>query len=170
MGHLPGAGGERHITRVMDKLAFTTILIVSTMTYSVWSLQCYNCGYRKVNGGEAEELPEMTYCNDFAKPTDIVENCTELIAKHGCGSDIGNIEGRHHYCSEHPDSCFNVGDATFPTENKTSVVTNIEVCFCSTNRCNEEDPIFPEPTPGGGASATVASIALVSLGALIIGA
>merc|ERR1711910_84844 len=165
MGHLPGAGGERHITRVMDKLAFTTILIVSTMTYSVWSLQCYNCGYRKVNGGEAEELPEMTYCNDFAKPTDIVVNCTqpgdccasmkeeidrldangnknytELIAKHGCGSDIGNIEGRHHYCSEHPDSCF-----------------------------NEEDPIFPEPTPGGGASATVASIALVSLGALIIG-
>ena len=117
----------------------------------------------------------MTYCNDFAKPTDIVVNCTqpgdccasmkeeidrqetpatslfncltlirldedgnknytELIAKHGCGSDIGNIEGRHHYCSEHPDSCFNVDDATFPSANKTSVVTNIEVCFCSTNR------------------------------------
>ena len=62
------------------------------------------------------------------------KNYTELIAKHGCGSDIGNIEGRHHYCSEHPDSCFNVDDATFPSANKTSVVTNIEVRFCSTNR------------------------------------
>merc|ERR1711953_180314 len=148
----------------------TTILIVSTMTYSVWSLQCYNCGYRKVNGGEAEELPEMTYCNDFAKPTDIVVNCTqpgdccasmkeeidrldengnknytELIAKHGCGSDIGNIEGRHHYCSEHPDSRFNVDDATLPTD-----VTRRIRYFRSQHQ--EEEPRQQSPPSSSSAS------------------
>ena len=55
-------------------------------------------------------------------------NTTEMIAKHGCGSDIGEIEGRHHYCSEHPNSCFNI-----------STITNIEVCFCSSNRFEAEE-------------------------------
>ena len=42
------------------------------------TLKCYNCGYRIVNGGEAEPLPEgdLSYCSDFATPTDIVKNCT----------------------------------------------------------------------------------------------
>ena len=70
----------------------------------------------------------------FRKDENGKTNYTELIAKHGCGADIGEIEGRHHFCSEHPDSCFNVDDSTFPSANKTAVVTNIEVCFCSTDR------------------------------------
>ena len=64
---------------------------------------------------------------------------TEMIAKHGCGSDIGEIEGRHHYCSEHPNSCFNVDDATFPHHDNISTITNIEVCFCSSNRFEAEE-------------------------------
>jgi len=173
------------------------VFIVSMMIYTVSSLKCYNCGYRIIDGGEAQSMPDLAYCNDFATPEDIVTDCTapgdccasmkeeidrldgngnknytELIARHGCGSEIGDIEGTHHTCDEHPNSCFNVDDATFPSENKTAVITNIEVCFCSIDRCNEEDPIFPEPTtttaPGGGASSTVASIVLVTLGALLI--
>jgi len=175
------------------KVLFVSALMINTV-YS--TLQCYNCGYRILNGGEPEPLPEgdSKYCSDFADPTDIVTECsdccgsmkeeiirinetsggnyTELIAKHGCGSDVGEIEGRHHYCSEHPNSCFNVDDATFPNHDNISTITNIEVCFCSNDRCNAEDPIFPEPetttsTPGGS-SATVASIILVILGALLI--
>merc|ERR1712064_6547 len=191
---LDSRGSTSTHNKTMETLGLINLLIVSAlMMCTVESLQCYNCGYRKVNGGDPEDLPEMTYCNNFAKPTDIVTNCTqpgdccasmkelierkeengnttytELIAKHGCGSDIGEIEGRHHYCNEHPNSCFNVDDSTFPKPNETAVVTDIEVCFCSTDRCNEENPIFPEPAPGGSA-VTVASIILVSVGAFIVG-
>ena len=59
---------------------------------------------------------------------------TEMIAKHGCGTDMGTIEGRHHNCSEHQDSCFDVDDSTLPSPSPSFVVTNIEVCFCSTDR------------------------------------
>ena len=41
------------------------------------SLQCYNCAYRILNGGEPEPLPEGDYCNDFANPTDILTKCTQ---------------------------------------------------------------------------------------------
>ena len=74
----------------------------------------------------------MTDC--FRLDADGNKNYTELIARHGCGSEIGDIEGTHHTCDEHPNSCFNVDDATFPSENKTAVITNIEVCFCSLAR------------------------------------
>ena len=147
----------------------------------VYAAQCYNCGYRILNGGEPEALPEgdLKYCSDFANPNDIVTDCsqpsdccasmkelivryppsqypheslmtwwhvmfrvnetsgtnsTELIAKHSCGSDLGEVEGRHHYCSEHPNSCFNVDDATFPNHDNISTITDIEVCFCSNDR------------------------------------
>merc|ERR1712066_578883 len=151
MGRPGSAGRERTILmKTMEKLCLVKILLASAMMITtVSSLQCYNCGERKDENGKT--------------------NYTELIGKHGCGADIGEIEGRHHYCSEHPDSCFNVDDSTFPSVNETAVVTNIEVCFCSTDRCNEEDPIFPEPAPGGS-SPTIASIVLVSLGAVLVGA
>merc|ERR1711936_9035 len=180
-------------TTAMEKLALINVLIVSTMIYTVSSLQCYYCGYRKIDGGEDELLPDLPYSDDFLQTTDILVNCTlpgdccastkeevdmldengnvgrtEIIAKHGCGSDMGTIEGRHPYCSEHQDSCFDVDDSTLPSPSPSFVVTNIEVCFCSTDRCNEEEPIFPEPAPApGGALATLASIVLVSLGTLL---
>ena len=61
-------------------------------------------------------------------------NQTEIVAKHGCGSELGEVQGRHHYCSEHPNSCFNVDDATFPNNNNISVTTDVEICFCSSDR------------------------------------
>ena len=64
-------------------------------------------------------------------------NSTELIAKHSCGSDLGEVEGRHHYCSEHPNSCFNVDDATFPDHGNQGIITDIEVCFCSNDRLGQ---------------------------------
>merc|ERR1712241_924420 len=190
---------EKHLDLKMENLikaVFVSALLINTVSST---LQCYNCGYRTLNGGEPEPLPEgdYAYCSDFANPPDIVTNCTqpsdccasmkeritrvnetsggnytEVIAKHGCGSDIGEIEGRHHYCSEHPNSCFNVDDATFPNKDNISTIIDIEVCFCSNNRCNAEDPIFPPPdtttSAPGGSPATVASIILVILGALLI--
>ena len=68
-------------------------------------------------------------------------NTTEMIARHSCGSDIGELEGRHHYCSEHPNSCFNVDDATFPNKDNISTITNIEVCFCSNDRLGHLEDI-----------------------------
>ena len=44
----------------------------------------------------------------------------------------------------------------------------MEIFHVDFKRCNEEEPIFPEPAPGpGGASATLASIVLVSVGTLL---
>merc|ERR1712243_70216 len=112
----------------------------------------------------------MTWCGDFAKPGDLLEECynpddccaimkeeheildeatnetsIEIIGRHGCETDLNHIGGRQHYCSEHKDSCFNVDVSTLPDDNNVTI-TNIELCFCSTNECNSEDPIFPEPT------------------------
>ena len=46
---------------------------------AVYATQCYNCGYRILNGGEPEALPEgdLKYCSDFANPNDIVTDCSQ---------------------------------------------------------------------------------------------
>ena len=44
--------------------------------FPVSSLQCFYCGYRKIDGGEEELLPDLPYCNDFLQTTDILVNCT----------------------------------------------------------------------------------------------
>merc|ERR1712087_36492 len=198
MGLSWGERTEKHLELNMENIMLV-LLVSALMINTVYATQCYNCGYRILNGGEPEALPEgdLKYCSDFANPNDIVTDCsqpsdccasmkelivrvnetsgtnsTELIAKHSCGSDLGEVEGRHHYCSEHPNSCFNVDDATFPNHDNISTITDIEVCFCSNDRCNAEDPIFPPPdtttAAPGGSSATLASIVLVFLGALLI--
>ena len=39
-------------------------------------------------------------------------------------------------CSEHRDSCFNVDESTLPDgADKNVTITDIEMCFCSTDRC-----------------------------------
>ena len=40
-------------------------------------------------------------------------------------------------CSEHRDSCFNVDESTLPDgADKNVTITDIEMCFCSTDRCS----------------------------------
>ena len=52
-----------------------SILFLSD-SLSVSGLKCYNCGYRIVDGGEPQSMPDLDYCNDFATPEDIVADCT----------------------------------------------------------------------------------------------
>ena len=39
--------------------------------------ECYNCGYMKKGvNGDSSKLPELPFCGDFAKPTDIYATCS----------------------------------------------------------------------------------------------
>eukprot|EP00091_Calanus_sinicus_P015536 TRINITY_DN3388_c0_g1_i8.p1 TRINITY_DN3388_c0_g1~~TRINITY_DN3388_c0_g1_i8.p1 ORF type:complete len:326 (-),score=81.87 TRINITY_DN3388_c0_g1_i8:164-1141(-) len=138
--------------------------------------QCYNCGYRKLPNGEQQALPEIAECNDFATPEDLTVNCangddccasmksyfttedettgeksTVIIGRHGCESDLSHIGEQGVICSEHTDACVNIDHSSLPNINDNNVtITDMEICFCSGDRCNAEDPIPPEPTTGSG--------------------
>ena len=88
----------------------------------------------------------------------------EVIGRHGCESEVNNLPNGHKYycrsvllstnvmstpnkyyllpaklccCSEHRDSCFNVDESTLPDgADKNVTITDIEMCFCSTDRCS----------------------------------
>jgi len=137
---------------------------------AVESRKCYNCGYKRLPNGETEQIGDEKFCADFAKPGDLLTDCNdpddccasmkemheildeatnetsiEIIGRHGCGKDLNHVGDRDHYCSEHKDSCFNVDVSTLPHGDNVTI-TDIELCFCTTDECNAEDPIFPEPT------------------------
>jgi len=154
--------------------------------------QCYNCGYRRLPTGEEEKLPDLAQCSDFANPEDITVNCangddccasmkeyftkvdedtgeksTVIIGRHGCESDLSHIGEETVLCSEHTDACVNIDHASLPDHNDNNVtVTDIEICFCSGDRCNTEDPIPPEPTQPGAASTVLSSIVLLLISLL----
>ena len=75
---------------------------------------------------------------------DTANNDTKIlitIGRHGCESDMGEVGGRKHYCSEHRDSCFNIDDSTFPKPDDPNVtVTDMEMCFCSKDRYSSFSP------------------------------
>ena len=51
-------------------------------------------------------------------------------------------------CSEHTDSCYNMEHSTLPDHNDNNVtITDAEICFCSTDYCNNADHLPPIPTP-----------------------
>jgi len=155
--------------------------------------QCYNCGHRTLPSGEEVAMEGVPFCNDFATPDDITTNCangddccasmkeyfttidettgensTVIIGRHGCESDLNHIGEQTILCSDYTDSCMNIDRGSLPDHNDNNVtVTDIEICFCSGDRCNNDDPIPPEPTttasPGGGASSLVSSIILLLL-------
>jgi len=135
--------------------------------------QCYNCGYRQLPNGEKEKLPDVAECNDFVTPDDITvacgnendccamlkeyfttidedtgENSTVMVGRHGCESDLNHIGEQTVLCSDHTDACLNIDRSSLPNHQDHNVtVSDIEICFCSGDRCNAEDPIPPtEPT------------------------
>jgi len=119
-----------------------------------------------------EELPDEPFCNDFANPTDITVECsdpgdccasmreehitydeathvnrTELLGLHGCKAEIDRIPNpQTHKCVEHQNECFDVDLSTLPDPPDNVTIFNIELCFCTEDRCNSEDPYFPPPT------------------------
>jgi len=150
-----------------------TIFVVFTIFgfSAVEGLKCYNCGYKKLPSGETFPFGDETWCADFVKPEDLLEECNnpddccammkesheildeatnktsiEIIGRHGCETELNHIGGRQHYCSEHKESCYNVDISTLPVEDNVDI-NDVELCFCGTDECNAVDPIFPEPCP-----------------------
>merc|ERR1711936_605125 len=118
-----------------------------------------------------ENLPDVAECNDFATGQDNVATCpvgdccasmkeyftlidedtneksTVTIGRHGCESDINHNLEHEVLCSNHPNDCFNVENANLPDHHDNNVtVTDIEICFCDKENCNNDDPLPPEPT------------------------
>jgi len=142
--------------------------------------KCYNCGYRKSPNGDTEKLPDVAECADFATPEDITttcsndgdccaslkeyfttidettgENSTVIIGRHGCETDLSHIGEQTVLCSEHTDECVNIDHSSLPDHQDNNVtVTDIEICFCSGDRCNADDPLPPEPTTNAADSTT----------------
>jgi len=158
--------------------------------------QCYNCGHMVLPSGEEVAMEGVAFCGDFATPEDITTNCangddccaslkeyfttidedtgensTTIIGRHGCESDLNHIGEQTVLCSDYTDSCMNIDRSSLPDHTHNNVtVSDIEICFCSGDRCNNDDPIPPEPTtttttgsPGGGASSLVSSIIVLLL-------
>eukprot|EP00091_Calanus_sinicus_P015535 TRINITY_DN3388_c0_g1_i6.p1 TRINITY_DN3388_c0_g1~~TRINITY_DN3388_c0_g1_i6.p1 ORF type:complete len:190 (-),score=43.70 TRINITY_DN3388_c0_g1_i6:132-641(-) len=127
---------------------------------------CYNCGHRTLPDGTTEKLPDLPLCGDFATSEDNTKTCgngddccasvealfttedestgeksTVVIGRHGCESDLSHIGEVGVLCSEHTDECVNVEHASLPNMQDHNVtITDMEICFCSGDRCNVEDP------------------------------
>merc|ERR1711915_193881 len=169
------------------------LVVLSLVCAYTEALQCYSCGYMRRNmSSEMEALPDMkdSFCNDFANPQDNVVECndpgdccasmreehiiydeatkqntTDLIGRHGCKQELNHLpHPEQHKCVEHQNECYNVDLSTLP-DNDNVTITNVELCFCTTDKCNQEDPIFPEITttssPGSGSTLFVSLTAFV---------
>jgi len=156
-------------------------------------VKCYSCGYQKKGDSETEKLPgDVPFCNDFANVNDNVANCgkddccgmlkeyfirvdeatgensTQIVGRHGCAADMEHLGHYSATCKENGDSCWQVDDAQLDPNHGQGNVTIVEaeICLCSGDRCNNEDPIPEIPTtttaPGSASQATLALLLLIS--------
>jgi len=168
-------------------VAVAAIVSLAIVPCSAEGKKCYNCGYRKMPDGQMASLPNIPECRDFAKPEDITVTCTKdgdccgslkeyyttvdeqthenstiIIGRHACETDIKTYSEQDVLCSEHTDECFHIERGTLPDHHDHNVtITDMEVCFCSGDRCNADDPIPPKPTttgkPGGSTATSLVS-------------
>jgi len=154
--------------------------------------ECYNCGYMKKGvNGDSSKLPELPFCGDFAKPTDIYttcssgdccaslkeyfiivdeatgENSTTVIGRHGCYSSLDHLSQYGATCDQtgaFGNTCFEVdADHLKPDSSSNDTIILAEICLCDTDRCNSDDPIPPVPTTPAPASSTTAALATILL-------
>jgi len=192
-------------SQTLNMIRTVTILAATTLTLvSGTPRQCYSCGYKKVNNAtETQEIGDLPFCGDFTNPMDNLANCTaesdccavmkemwqildeatnetrfELIARHGCESDLDHFPNHENrpFCRDYDNKCYNYEESTLPDHNDTVAITKIETCFCNTDRCNVEEPIFtPDTTPNTDTTTTAAanvvlgSVLTLTLSLLIIG-
>ena len=64
------------------------------------------------------------------------ETRREMIARHGCESDLDKFPNHEHrpHCSEYNNQCYAYEDSMLPNATDSVTVTEVETCFCNTDR------------------------------------
>jgi len=159
------------------KLVYFSFFLISCWLATVTSRKCYSCGYIRKDGQESTEIPDTPMCSDDASMEDNLgecsdeneccaslkeyiievdeetgENSTTIIGRHACESDLEHLAEFNAICSEHKNECYHVDQSTLGNHHHDNVtITDAEVCFCDTDRCNTMDPVPPidDTTPKG---------------------
>ena len=64
------------------------------------------------------------------------ETSFEVVARHGCESDLDRFPNHEHrpFCRDYSNSCYEYEDSTLPNATDSVTITKIETCFCNTDR------------------------------------
>jgi len=136
---------------------------------------CYNCGYRQVDNGDAEPLPDEDqsyFCGDTTAPdsktTDCLgatddccaivfsysiiydesqsKNTTVRTVRHGCYNELAILEHHNIQCSEASDIISRDCKVFDQIEDNNNVFKE-EICLCKQDFCNNKLPDITTPKP-----------------------
>ena len=64
------------------------------------------------------------------------ETSFEVVARHGCESDLDHFPNHEHrpFCRDYSHQCYEYEDSTLPDPTESVTITKIETCFCNTDR------------------------------------
>jgi len=143
--------------------------------------KCYECGYVEIEGAQPGPIGNMSFCGDFANPSEFAAECpnsndccsvvhvvtidentethkniTSVLTVHGCFENVANKYDIT--CDDANDNiaadCKRFDYAHLPVDHETNVV-EAEVCLCYGDLCNEKTPYNPEEsTPSGNPETT----------------